>query len=54
MTKKELLEAIEDMPMNTPIKAIITIGEFHSIVCPNLEVERCDGTIKIKNISYDA
>lgn len=49
MTKKELLEAIKDMPEDTPIKAVIRLKDFHSIVCPNLEVEIKGGMIKIKN-----
>ena len=50
MTKKELEEIIKDMPEDTPIKAVIRLQEFHSIVCPNLEVEINNGMIKIKNV----
>ena len=50
LTKKDLLEAIEDMPMDTPIKAVIRLKAFHSVVCPNLEVEIDGGMIKIKNV----
>ena len=54
MTKKELLEAIKDMPMDTPVKAIIRLEEYHSLVCPNLKVEISNGTIIIKNNPYEA
>ena len=50
MTKKELLEAIKDMPEDAEIKAVIRLKEFHSIVCPNLEVEVEHGMIKITNV----
>lgn len=54
LTKKDLLEAIEDMPLYTPVKAIIRLEEYHSLVCPNLKVEISNGTIIIKNNPYDS
>ena len=49
MTKKDLLEAIEDMPMDAPIKAVIRLKENHSVVANDLIVSISSGMIIIRN-----
>ena len=49
MTKKDLLEAIEDMPMDTPIKAVIRLKENHSVVANNLVVSKERGMVILRN-----
>ena len=49
MTKKDLLEAIKDMPMEAPIKALIRLKEYHSVVANDLIVSISSGMITIRN-----
>ena len=49
ITKKDLLEAIEDMPMDTPIKAVIRLKENHSFVANNLVVSKEHGMVILRN-----
>ena len=49
MTKKDLLEAIEDMPMDAPIKAVIRLKENHSVVANSLVVSKENGMIILRN-----
>ena len=49
LTKKDLLEAIEDMLMDTPIKAVIRLKENHSVVANNLIVSKERGMVILRN-----
>ena len=49
LTKKDLLEAIEDMPMDAPIKAVIRLKENHSVVANSLVVSKENGMIILRN-----
>ena len=49
MTKKDLLEAIEDMPMDAPIKAIVRLGNYKNLILPSLRIEKQYGTILLIN-----
>ena len=53
LTKKDLLETIEDMPMDAPIKAVIRLDKNRSIVVPNLKVDIYSGTIRFYNKEYE-
>lgn len=49
LTKKDLLKAIEDMPMDAPIKAIVRLGNYKNLILPSLRIEKQYGTILLIN-----
>lgn len=49
LTKKDLLEAIEDMPMDAPVKAVIRLKENRGVVVNSLVVSKENGMIILRN-----
>ena len=48
LTKKDLLEAIEDMPMDAPVKAVIRLKENRGVVVNSLVVSKENGMIILR------
>lgn len=49
LTKKDLLKALEEMPMDAPIKAVIRLKENHGVVVNSLVVSKENGMIILRN-----